>query len=80
MFIVTMLQVKRMSDKDTLQRMAELSKPIDQQIMMCDSREEVLMLASVLLTRVKDMFDAQIGTDGRREIFMDAAMQDLLDE
>ena len=55
MFIVTMLQVKRMSDKDTLQRMAELAKPIDQQIMMCDSREEVLMLASVLLTRVKDM-------------------------
>ena len=48
--------------------------------MMCDSREEVLMLASVLLTRVKDMFDTQIGTDGRREIFMDAAMKDLLDK
>ena len=69
-----------MSDKDTLQRMAELSKPIDQQIMMCDSREELLILASVLLTRVKDMFDKQIGTDGRREIFMDAAMKDLLDK
>lgn len=69
-----------MSDKNTLERMAELSKPIDQQIMMCDSREEVLMLASVLLTRVKDMFDTQIGTDGRREIFMDAAMKDMLDK
>ena len=67
-----------MSDSDTLTRMAELSKPIDQQIMMCDSREEVLMLASVLLTRVKDMFDTQIGTEGRREIFMEAAFKDLM--
>ena len=67
-----------MSDSDTLDKMAELAKPIDQQIMMCDTREEILMLASVLLIRVKDMFDTQIGTDGRREIFMDAAMKDLL--
>ena len=67
-----------MSDSDTLDKMAELAKPIDQQIMMCDTREEILMLASVLLIRIKDMFDTQIGTDGRREIFMDAAMKDLL--
>ena len=69
-----------MSDSVTLTRMAELSKPIDQQIMMCDSREEVLMLASVLLTRVKDMFDTQIGAAGRREIFMDAAIKDIMKE
>ena len=67
-----------MSDSDTLDKMAELAKRIDQQIMMCDTREEILMLASVLLIRVKDMFDSQIGKEGRREIFMDAAMKDLL--
>ena len=68
-----------MSDSDTLDKMAELARPIDQQIMMCDTREEILMLASVLLIRVKDMFDSQIGKEGRREILMEAAMKDLLD-
>lgn len=67
-----------MSDNDTLTKMAELAKPIDQQIMMCDSREEVLMLASVLLMRVKDMFDTQLGVEGRREILMDAAFKGLI--
>lgn len=67
-----------MSDRDTLTKMAELAKPIDQQIMMCDSREEVLMLASVLLMRVKDMFDTQLGIEGRREILMDAAFKGLI--
>lgn len=67
-----------MSDSDTLTKMAELAKPIDQQIMMCDSREEVLMLASVLLMRVKDMFDTQVGVEGRREILMDAAFKGLI--
>tara|TARA_B100001113_G_C20511449_1_gene363170 strand:- start:205 stop:414 length:210 start_codon:yes stop_codon:yes gene_type:complete len=69
-----------MSDSDTLDKMAELARPIDQQIMMCDTREEILMLASVLLIRVKDMFDSQIGKEGRREILMEAAMKDLLDK
>ena len=67
-----------MSDSDTLTKMAELAKPIDQQIMMCDSREEVLMLASVLLMRGKDMFDTQVGVEGRREILMDAAFKGLI--
>ena len=67
-----------MSDSDTLTKMAELAKPIDQQIMMCDSREEVLMLASVLLMRVKDMFDSQVGVEGRREILMDAAFKEII--
>ena len=69
-----------MSDSDTLDKMAELARPIDQQIMMCDTREEILMLASVLLIRVKDMFDSEIGKEGRREILMEAAMKDLLDK
>ena len=69
-----------MSDSDTLDKMAELARPIDQQIMMCDTREEILMLASVLLIRVKDMFDSQIGKEGRREILVEAAMKDLLDK
>lgn len=55
-------------DSDTIVRMKELFKPIDQQIMMCDSREEILMLASVMLTNVAAIFDQQIGKDGRKDI------------
>lgn len=57
-----------MSDKETVKRMQELFEPIEQQILMCDSREEVLMLASVMLTKTITIFDAQIGEAGRREI------------
>ena len=54
-------------------RMSELVRPIDEAVMMCDSREEVLMLASVMMIRLKDIFDAQIGKEGRKIMFMDFA-------
>jgi hypothetical protein len=52
-------------------RMRELSKPIDEALLMCDGREEVLMLASVMMIRLKNMFDSQIGVDGRKKMFKD---------
>ena len=61
-------------DNDKIKvRMSELVKPIDEAVMMCDSREEVLMLASVMMIRLKDIFDAQIGKEGRKIMFMDFA-------
>ena len=50
------------------ERMKELCKPVEQQIMMCDSREEILMMACAMLTHVKTMLDSQIGIDGRKQI------------
>ena len=49
-------------------RMVELGQPIEEQIMMCDSREEVIMLACVMLTHVKTMLTAQVGEKGMKEI------------
>ncbi len=49
--------------------MRELSKPIDEALLMCDDREEILMLASVMMVRLKDMFDSQIGVEGRKTMF-----------
>ena len=51
--------------------MRELSKPIDEALLMCDDREEVLMLASVMMIRLKNMFDSQIGVEGRKKMFKD---------
>jgi hypothetical protein len=56
-------------NKQVQQRMAELMEPIDQQILMCDNREELLMLACAMLTSVKDIFDQEIGPDGRKKMF-----------
>lgn len=56
-------------NKEVQQRMAELMGPIDRQILMCDNREELLMLACAMLTSVKDIFDQEIGPDGRKKMF-----------
>jgi hypothetical protein len=51
------------------QRMAELMEPVDQQLLMCDDREDQLMMACAMLQRVREVFDYQIGVDGRRQMF-----------
>jgi len=51
------------------QRMTELMQPIDQQIMMCDNREDLLMMACAMLTTVKGIFDQEIGLEGRKKMF-----------
>ena len=43
------------------ERMKELFKPIDKQIMMCDDGNEVMMLACVMLQSAKDILDSQLG-------------------
>ena len=53
--------------------MEELCAPIDKQIMMCDDKDDVLMLACLMLSKCKTIFDLQIGYNGRKEIMMDAA-------
>jgi hypothetical protein len=52
-------------------RMAELMRPIDQQIMMCDGGREILMLACAMLQRVREILDLQLGEDGRKELLKD---------
>jgi hypothetical protein len=51
--------------------MAELMEPINRQIMMCDNREDILLLASAMIVTVKDIFDNQIGEEGRKLMFKD---------
>ena len=51
-------------------RATELMKPIETQIMMCDSREETLLFASVMLEKVKSLLEAHLGKAGRRQIFI----------
>ena len=54
------------------ERMRELCQPIEQQIMMCDNKEDILMMACAMLQHVKTMMDSQIGVEGRKQILEDA--------
>jgi len=49
--------------------MAELFEPIERQIMMCDSREETLMLACAMLHKAQVIIEAHVGEKGRKQIF-----------
>ena len=53
---------------DVEARMRELCQPIEQQILMCDNKEDILMMACAMLQHVKTMMDSQIGVEGRKQI------------
>ena len=61
-----------MIDRDTVKkRMDELMTPIDRQIMMSDSREELLMIACAMMQRTTEIFDTQLGENGRKQMYKD---------
>ena len=62
-----------MTDSAIQSRMRELCRPVEQQIMMCDTSEDVLMMACAMLTHVKTMLTAHIGRDGMKKILTEAA-------
>jgi hypothetical protein len=60
-----------MQNQDIEQRMSELMAPVDQQIMMCDDREDLLMMACAMLQRVNEIFTQELGEHGRDQMFRD---------
>jgi len=58
------------NDNDEIQqKLAELMEPINQQIMMCDERTDLLILAFGMMNRSKDIIDQQLGEKKRRSLF-----------
>ena len=61
-----------MSRKEEIaERMHELMLPIEKQILMCDNREDLLMMACAMLQHVRTIFDQEIGEEGRQQMFRD---------
>jgi len=59
-----------MNNKDTTQqRMAELMSPIEQQILMCDNREDMLMMACAMMQRTNEIFVNELGEDGAKIMY-----------
>ncbi len=51
------------------QRMREMMQPIDQCIQLTDDRDDMLMLACAMLQRTREIFDAELGERGRKQMF-----------
>jgi hypothetical protein len=60
-----------MQKQDIEKRMSELMSPVEQQIMMCDDRQDLLMMACAMLQRVDEIFTQELGKSGRNQMFLD---------
>ena len=61
-----------MIDKDAVKnRMAELMAPIEQQILMCDTREDLLMIACAMMQRTHEIFVNVLGENGAKLMYED---------
>ena len=58
-----------MPNPEIEKRMTELMAPVEQQIMMCDDREDLLMMACAMLQRVNEIFTQELGEQGRDMLF-----------
>ena len=58
-----------MQNRNVEKRMTELMAPVEQQIMMCDDREDLLMMACAMLQRVDEIFTQELGERGRDQMF-----------
>jgi len=67
--------VSKREKQDIIQRMEELMRPIDRQIMMCDNVEDILMLASNMLVTAKSIYVQNLGGAGTKEL-----LQRMVDE
>jgi hypothetical protein len=61
-----------MIDKDAVKnRMAELMAPVEQQIMMCDDRHDLLMMACAMMQRTHEIFVNELGEAGSKQMYKD---------
>ena len=67
----SLLEYMMIDSEEIQNRMSELMAPIDQQLFICNDRQDELMLACAMLQRVREIFDTQLGIEGRKKMFMD---------
>ena len=56
--------------EEKLERMEELMKPVEIQLMMCDDVRDQLMMASCMMVMCRDLFEQHIGPEGSKEMFL----------
>ncbi len=59
-------------------RLLELMKPINEQIMKCESRADALLLATAMMTTARDLFLCEIGVEATKVIFSNLKFENPL--
>ena len=52
--------------REVIERMEELFKPIEQQIMMTDDNRDILLLASIMLSSSKRLYASILGKENTK--------------
>ena len=60
-----------MNKNNVAKRMDELMAPVEQQIMMCDDRRELLMMACAMMQRTHEIFLQELGENGAKLMYED---------
>ena len=60
-----------MSKDQVAKRMSELMAPVERQIMMCDDRQELLMMACAMMQRTHEIFLQELGENGAKLMYED---------
>lgn len=64
-----MIQVSK-TDNVSDNRIKELDKAINNIIMFCDTREEILVFAVLMAVRAREIYSGLYGKDATRDMFM----------
>lgn len=56
------------TNEEVQARMKELMKPIDERIMMCDNVEDIMMLASIMMTTSIGIFRNTVGDEAAKAL------------
>lgn len=53
----------------TESRLLDLMKPINEQIAQCETRADILLMASAMMVTAKDLFVCELGTEAAKVMF-----------
>ena len=67
---ITMSEKKSVDPVQRRKRMLELFRPIERQIYMTDSEEDLVMLASVMVTTGKDILVQRLGSEKAKRMIL----------
>jgi len=67
------------SPDERKQRMKELMRPIEMQIMMCDDVQDLFALASIMMVTSKNIFKEQLGVKPTVDLLL-AVVEDLYND
>ena len=60
-----------MDNDEIKERMTELMAPVERQLLMCDDKEDQLMMACAMLQLVSEIFVYHLGEQGAKQMFKD---------